>query len=349
MSRPSSGRKRKSGRGGHWTVPQALKRRAVELCIEGGKGRPGGVSYASVGRTVGLCPKVVANAHKNYLKYQDINAPKGPAKCYTDDDVEWVFRLLTERKDLYYEEVLTYMQIERKKQVSPSTLCNIYKELGFSRKRMGKVSTKRCVLEGELYFERIKGMSRRKMVFIDEVGTNAVTGQRTYGYGRGPVRIRGVLHKGVRYSTIAALSTSGIVASMSKPGSIKAEDYKRFVTEYLAPAAEPGGDNIIHDNCSTHSNPEVAGDVRVTSRNQKLIPLPPYSPHFNPIELCFRGLKAYLKKHRLKGYGVAVKDYFASVTPEIAASWFAQSYYHKPLDTGRMPAEAYEAYPVQHT
>ena len=48
-----------------------------------------------------------------------------------------------------------------------------------------------------------------------------------------------------------------------------------------------------------------------------------------------------------KGFEVVVKDYFASVTPKLAESRFAQSYYHKPLDTGRMSAEAYEYYPMQ--
>jgi transposase len=31
--------------------------------------------------------------------------------------------------------------------------------------------------------------------------------------------------------------------------------------------------------------------------------LPPYSPDFNPIELCFSGLKAWLKRHRQEAEG----------------------------------------------
>ena len=65
-------------------------------------------------------------------------------------------------------------------------------------------------------------------MFVDEVGTNSTTGNRKYGYGIGPVYIRGMLHKGFRYSTVAAISLQGHVVQRSKAGSIKSLDFYEY-------------------------------------------------------------------------------------------------------------------------
>jgi transposase len=45
--------------------------------------------------------------------------------------------------------------------------------------------------------------------------------------------------------------------------------------------------------------------------------LPPYSPDFNPIELCFSALKGWLKRYREKA-----EDAWANAKKPYLAQWF---------------------------
>jgi transposase len=51
---------------------------------------------------------------------------------------------------------------------------------------------------------------------------------------------------------------------------------------------------VVIDNCSTHTNPEV--ELILEAAGYSLRYLPPYSPDFNPIELVFLVLKAWIKR-----------------------------------------------------
>lgn len=69
--------------------------------------------------------------------------------------------------------------------------------------------------------------------------------------------------------------------------------FRAYVREFLCPTLSPG-DLVVWDNLSSH---QVAG-VReaIEAVGAVLMPLPPYSPDFNPIEQLFAKLKALLRK-----------------------------------------------------
>ena len=52
---------------------------------------------------------------------------------------------------------------------------------------------------------------------------------------------------------------------------------------------------IILDNCSTHIDDEVREIVQTAGHILRY--LPPYSPDYNPIELTFSVLKAWIKRY----------------------------------------------------
>jgi transposase len=63
----------------------------------------------------------------------------------------------------------------------------------------------------------------------------------------------------------------------------------------LAPTLQPG-DVIVLDNLAVHKQPEVRAAIEAVGAQLRF--LPPYSPDFNPIELAFAKLKAFLRAAR---------------------------------------------------
>lgn len=91
----------------------------------------------------------------------------------------------------------------------------------------------------------------------------------------------------------------GIVAYSIFQGSTNAERYAQFIRDLLVPAMQPyPGRNciVVHDNASFHNNAEVRQLVQNAAG--AFLPLPTYSPDFNPIELFFGWMKKWLRRHR---------------------------------------------------
>ncbi len=77
-----------------------------------------------------------------------------------------------------------------------------------------------------------------------------------------------------------------------------------YVEQVLAPTLEPG-DVVVLDNLAPHKQPEVRAAVE--ARGARLQFLPPYSPDFNPIELAFAKLKAFLRAARPRNFDQVVE------------------------------------------
>ena len=56
------------------------------------------------------------------------------------------------------------------------------------------------------------------------------------------------------------------------------------------------GDVVVLDNLAVHKQPEVRAAIEGIGAQLRF--LPPYSPDFNPIELAFAKLKAFLRAAR---------------------------------------------------
>ena len=91
----------------------------------------------------------------------------------------------------------------------------------------------------------------------------------------------------------AGLRLDGMVAPWLLDGAMDGEAFLVYVRRVLAPALTTG-DIVVMDNLPAH---KVAG-VReaIEAAGAELRYLPPYSPDFNPIELAFAKLKAFLRK-----------------------------------------------------
>ena len=70
-----------------------------------------------------------------------------------------------------------------------------------------------------------------------------------------------------------------------------------YVEQILVPTLQPG-DIVIVDNLAAHKVDGVRQAIEGAGATLRF--LPPYSPDFNPIELCFAKLKAIVRKARCR-------------------------------------------------
>ena len=119
-------------------------------------------------------------------------------------------------------------------------------------------------------------------MFLDESGvTTEMT--RRYGWAPRPERVAEAVPAGHwrTLTVLAALTTAGVLASMTLDSPTDGDVFLAFLEQVLGPRLEPGH-VVILDNLSAHKVEGVRSLVE--SRGAQLLDLPPYSPDFNPIE-----------------------------------------------------------------
>ncbi len=140
----------------------------------------------------------------------------------------------------------------------------------------------------------------RHYVFLDECG---VTTDLLRRYGRSPRGTRLHDHTPCRHwqahTVIAALRLEEVHASAVFDGPIDRPSFLAYVEQVLVPTLRPG-DVVVLDNLVVHKQPEVRTAIEQTGAHLRF--LPPYSPDFNPIELAFAKLKAFLRAARPRSF-----------------------------------------------
>jgi transposase len=97
----------------------------------------------------------------------------------------------------------------------------------------------------------------------------------------------------------AALRHDRLDAPWVIDGPINRALFDLYVETRLAPSLQQG-DVIILDNLSVHKSPKASAILR--DIGCWFLPLPPYSPDLNPIEMAFAKLKALLRKAAARTY-----------------------------------------------
>ena len=145
----------------------------------------------------------------------------------------------------------------------------------------------------------------RAYIFIDESG---VTTDLLRRYGRSPrgVRLRDYTPCGhwQTHTVVAGLRVDGLTATAVFDGPIDNPSFLAYVEQVLVPTLRPG-DVVILDNLAMHKQPEV--QAAIASVGAQLRFLPPYSPDFNPIELAFAKLKAFMRAARPRTFDHVVE------------------------------------------
>ena len=123
-------------------------------------------------------------------------------------------------------------------------------------------------------------------------------------------------------TVIAALGLDGVRAPLALPGAVNAATFETYVEEVLVPALRPG-DVVVFDNLSSHLGPAVFEAIERAGAS--VLPLPPYSPDFTPIEEMFSKFKEFLRRisARAKEHLYdAIGEGFREVTVQDILGWF---------------------------
>ena len=136
----------------------------------------------------------------------------------------------------------------------------------------------------------------RRYIFVDESG---VTTDLLRRYARSPRGTRISDHTPCGHwqtnTVVAALRPTELTATAVFDGPIDNDTFRAYVEQVLVPSLRPG-DVVVLDNLAAHKQPAVR--VAIERAEALLRFLPPYSPDFNPIELAFAKLKAFLRATR---------------------------------------------------
>ena len=132
-------------------------------------------------------------------------------------------------------------------------------------------------------------------------------------------------------TVLAALTTEGVLASMSIESPTDGDVFLAFVEQVLVPRLQPG-QVVILDNLGAH---KVDGVRRlIEGCGALLLYLPPYSPDFNPIEQAWSKLKQLLrgiKARLLEHLEPALTQAIDAITPEDAQAFFQHCGYRTRL------------------
>jgi transposase len=173
------------------------------------------------------------------------------------------------------------------------------------------------------FLEAIHDIPPERLIYLDESGvTTSMT--RLYARSRDGARIHEASPGGhwKILTILGALSTRGMVATMTIEEPTDADIFLAYLDEVLCPQLKPG-EVVVMDNLSAHKVDGVR--ARLAAAGAEPLYLPPYSPDLNPIEKAWAKLKTMLRsaKSRSKeALDEAITLLLPQLTPENAEAWF---------------------------
>jgi transposase len=174
-------------------------------------------------------------------------------------------------------------------------------------------------------------MCADSLVFLDETGINtgmtrlygrSVSCQRVFDYTP-DVRLVAEPSRSIERTTVlSSIRANGEMAPLIFDGSLNGEMFKEYVSQCLVPSLKKG-DIVVMNNLSSHKVSGVIEPIIAVGAN--VLYLPPYSPDFNPIELMWSKIKAYLRKMNARtkeALEKALAEAFNSITQSDILAWF---------------------------
>ena len=138
----------------------------------------------------------------------------------------------------------------------------------------------------------LAGVDPHRLVFVDECGADTAM---TRTYGRAPVGQRVYANTPGHWDSITltcGLRLSGVTAASAFPGATNTDMFETYVEEVLVPELKPG-DMVIWDNLKPHESEEAIEAIEAAGA--EVVPLPPWSPDYTPIEEMISKVKGSLR------------------------------------------------------
>jgi transposase len=202
-------------------------------------------------------------------------------------------------------------------------LCGGYQATGIPTATAQERDTEENRRRRAEFLEAIRAVPPERLIYLDESGvTTSMT--RLYGRCLGGRRIREATPGGhwKILTILSAMSTRGLIATMTIEEATDSEIFLAYVEQVLCPALRPG-DVVVMDNLSSHKTDGVREWIEKVGA--ELLYLPPYSPDLNPIEKAWAKLKQMLRSDKARSKEAldqAITKRLPEITPADAKAWF---------------------------
>jgi len=139
-----------------------------------------------------------------------------------------------------------------------------------------------------------RALDQRRLVFVDEMGTNTSLAP-LYAWAPKGERARCEVprNRGKNTTLLASMTAEGMGSCLAVVGSTTKAVFETYLERVLVPTLRPG-QVVLMDNLALHKGQKVR--ELIEGRGCELLYLPPYSPDFNPIEEAFSKVKALVRK-----------------------------------------------------
>ena len=175
------------------------------------------------------------------------------------------------------------------------------------------------------YRAKVRRIEAKRLVFVDETGVNTAM-TPTHAWTRRGERAEGSVPSAWGSTTvIAALGLDGVRAPLIFPGATDTQAFQTYVDQVLVPELRPG-DVVVFDNLKPHLSRHVAESIERAGAT--VLPLPPYSSDYDPIEELWSKFKGQLRRIAARtkdGLYKAVGETLDSVTIQDILGWFNHS------------------------
>jgi transposase len=144
------------------------------------------------------------------------------------------------------------------------------------------------------YWEKVKEIDPNNLVFLDEMGVllgltrthaRALSSSRAYDFKP--------FYRGAKITVIGAISLTKVLGVMTLNGSMDSRAFEVFIKHFLVPSLWEGA-VVVMDNLPAHKLAVI--EPLIQAAGASVLNLSPYSPDFNPIELWWSQLKAFLRQ-----------------------------------------------------
>jgi transposase len=238
------------------------------------------------------------------------------------DGLERLRALVRKRPDATLEELRQLLGLDG----SIMMVWRALKKLGITRKKKTRHADERnrpdVRKKRRRFRKEVRMIAPRRLVFVDETG---VTTAMTPTYGRAPRGQRVAASAPASWESvtlIAALGLDGARAPLAFPGATNETAFQAYVEGVLVPALR-AGDVVVFDNLAAHLRPAVTEAIE--RAGARVMPLPPYSPDFTPIEEMFSKLKEFLRRVAARTRGKlydALGEALRQITAQDILGWF---------------------------
>lgn len=118
---------------------------------------------------------------------------------------------------------------------------------------------------------------------------------RTYARSPQGTRVYALkpFYRGAKVTVIGAISLKQVLAVMTLNGSMDGDAFEIFIEKCLVPQLWSGA-VVVMDNLPAHKLASIEPLIKAVGAS--VLNLSPYSPDFNPIELWWSQLKAFLRQ-----------------------------------------------------